>query len=95
MGDCMKPKEILDSKGTNVRFNFALRLANEFEIDVNEICSASPFSGAITEEEIYPTLSNRLNGAIDGNWVKTYLKNSMYPLMYLFEKTVCRIWIIC
>ena len=46
-------------------------------------------------EEIYPTLSNRLNGAIDGNWVKTYLKNSMYPLMYLFEKTVCRIWIIC
>lgn len=55
MGDCMKPKEILDSKGTNVRFDFALRLANEFEIDVNEICSASPFSGAITEEEIYPT----------------------------------------
>ncbi|MFR7902434.1 hypothetical protein [Eshraghiella crossota] len=51
----MKPKEILDSKGTNVRFDFALRLANEFEIDVNEICSASPFSGAITEEEIYPT----------------------------------------
>ena len=84
MGDCMKPKEILDSKGTNVRqiakatgisattlysiiqkdsnirFDFALRLANEFEIDVNEICSASPFSGAITEEEIYPTLPNGL-----------------------------------
>lgn len=95
MGDGMKPKEILDSKGTNVRFDFALRLANELEIDVKEICSASPFSGAITEEEIYPTLSNRLNDAIDGNWVKTYLKNSMYPLMYLFEKTVCRIWIIC
>ena len=83
MGDCMKPKEILDSNGTNVRFDFALRLANEFEIDVNEICSASPFSGAITEEEIYP-LPNRLNGALDGNRVKTYLKNSMYPLMYLF-----------
>lgn len=73
MGDGMKPKEILDSKGTNVRFDIALRLANELEIDVKEICSASPFSGAITEEEIYPTLSNRLNGAIDGNWVKTYL----------------------
>ena len=85
MGDCMKPKEILDSNGTNVRFDFALRLANEFEIDVNEICSASPFSGAITEEEIYP-LPNRLNGALDGNRVKTYLKNSMYPLMYLFGK---------
>ena len=103
MGDGKKLKEILDSKGTNVRqiakatgisattlysiiqkdsnirFDFALRLANELEIDVNEICSASPFSGAITEEEIYPTLPNGLNGALDGNRVKTYLKNSMYP----------------
>ena len=100
MGDGKKLKEILDSKGTNVRqiakttgisattlysiiqkdsnirFDFALRLANELEIDVNEICSASPFSGAITEEEIYPTLPNGLNGALDGNRVKTYLKNS-------------------
>lgn len=98
MGDGKKLKEILDSKGTNVRqiakatgisattlysiiqkdsnirFDFALRLANELEIDVNEICSASPFSGAITEEEIYPTLPNGLNGALDGNRVKTYLK---------------------
>ena len=69
-----------------IRFDFALRLANELEIDVNDICSASPFSGAITEEEIYPTLPNGLNGALDGNRVKTYLKNSMYPLMYLFGK---------
>ena len=99
MWDGKKLKEILDSKGTNVRqiakatdisattlysiiqkdsnirFDFALRLANELEIDVNEICSASPFSGAITEEEIYPTLPNGLNGALDGNRVKTYLKN--------------------
>lgn len=73
-------------KDSNIRFDFALRLANELEIDVNEICSASPFSGAITEEEIYPTLPNGLNGALDGNRVKTYLKNSMYPLMYLFGK---------
>ena len=43
-------------KDSNIRFDFALRLANELEIDVNEICAASPFSGAITEEEIYPTL---------------------------------------
>ena len=102
MGDGKKLKELLDSKGTNVRqiakatgisattlysiiqkdsnirFDFALRLANELEIDVNDICSASPFSGAITEEEIYPTLPNGLNGALDGNRVKTYLKNSIY-----------------
>ena len=28
---------------SNIRFDFALRLANELQIDVNEICSASPF----------------------------------------------------
>ena len=65
---------------------FALRLANELQIDVNEICSASPFSGTIKEEEIYPTLPDGLNGALDASRVKTYLKNSMYPLMYLFGK---------
>ena len=56
MGDGKKLKEILDNKNTNIqkdsniRFDFALRLANELEIDVNEICAASPFSGTITEE---------------------------------------------
>ena len=76
-------------KDSPIRFDFALQLANELEIDVNEICAASPFSGAITEEEIYPTLPDVLNDALDGNRVKTYLKNSLYPLMYLFGKTVC------
>lgn len=51
-------------KDSNIRFNFALRLANELEIDVNEICAANPFSGAITEEEIYPTLPDGLKGAL-------------------------------
>ena len=97
MGDGKKLKEYLDEKGTNVRriaketgisattlytiiqkdsnirFDFALRLANAF-------------SGAITEEEIYPTLPDGLNGALDASRVKTYLKNSLYPLMYLFGK---------
>lgn len=50
---------------------------------MNEICSASPFSDTIKEEEIYPTLPDGLNGALDASRVKTYLKNSMYPLMYL------------
>ena len=76
-------------KDSNIRFDFALRLANELQIDVNEICSASPFSGTIKEEEIYPTLPDGLNGALDASRVKTYLKNSMYPLMYLFGKIVC------
>ena len=64
-------------KDSNIRFDFALRLANALDIDVNEICSASPFSGAITEEEIYPTLPDGLNGALDASRVKTYLKNSL------------------
>ena len=38
------------------------------------------------QEEIYPTLPDGLNGALDASRVKTYLKNSMYPLMYLFGK---------
>ncbi len=63
-------------KDSNIRFDFALRLANELGIDVNEICSASPFSGTIKEKEIYPTLPDGLNGALDGSRVKTYLKNS-------------------
>ena len=37
-------------KDSNIRFDFALRLANELQIDVNEICSASPFSDRIKEE---------------------------------------------
>ena len=82
-------------KDTNIRFDFALRLANALDIDVNEICSASPFSGAITEEEIYPTLPDGLNGALDSSRIKTYLKYSLYPLMHLFGKTVCQMWIIC
>ena len=61
-------------KDSNIRFDFALRLANELQIDVNEICSASPFSGTIKEEEIYPTLPDGLNGALDASRVKTYLK---------------------
>lgn len=73
-------------KDSNIRFDFALRLANELEIDVNEICSAVPFSDELKEEEIYPTLPNGLNGALDSSRVKTYLKNSMYPLMHLFGK---------
>ena len=52
----------------------SLRLANELQIDVNEICSASPFSDTIKEEEIYPTLPDGLNGALDASRVKTYLK---------------------
>ena len=70
----LQPYIQLFKKDSNIRFDFALRLANELQIDVNEICSASPFSGTIKEEEIYPTLPDGLNGALDASRVKTYLK---------------------
>ncbi len=50
------------------------------------MCSASLFSGAITEEEIYPPLPDGLNGTLDSSRIKTYLKDSLYPLMHLFGK---------
>ena len=74
MGNGKKLKEHIDNKGTNVRkitketgirFDFALRPANALEIDVNVICSASPFFGAITEEEIFPALPDELNSALE------------------------------
>jgi len=40
-------------KDSNIRFDFALRLAKKLEIDVNEICATSPFSNAIIKEKKY------------------------------------------
>ena len=73
-------------KDSHIRFDFALRLANVLEIDVNEICSASPFSGEIKEDEIYPTLPPALYHALDPSRVRVYIKGSLYPLMHLFGK---------
>lgn len=36
-------------KDSNIRFDFALRLANKLGIDVNEICAASPFNVPIDD----------------------------------------------
>ena len=73
-------------KDSNIRFDYALRLANELEVDVHEICSATPFSGELKEDEIYPALPDALGGKLDANRVKTYLKYSLYPLMFLYGK---------
>lgn len=108
MGDGKRLKEILDSKGmnvrelsrktginhssiytsinrdSNIRFDYALRIANALDIDVNEICSSSPFSGDVNAEEIYPTLPDGLGGILENNRIKTYLVHSLAPLMQLF-----------
>ena len=75
-------------RNSNIRFDFALRLANELQIDVNEICSASPFSGTIKEEEIYPTLPDGLNGARCKS-CKDLLKKFYVSVDVSFGKTVC------
>ena len=73
-------------RDSNIRFDFAIRLANALEIDVNEICSTNPLSGAITEEEIYPNLPAGIKEALDSDIIKTHLKDSLYPLMLLYGK---------
>lgn len=73
-------------KDTNIRFDFALRLANALDIDVNEICSTSPFSGKMMPLETLPDFPSSINEALDSSRIKTYLKNSLYPLMALFGK---------
>ena len=73
-------------KDTNIRFDFALRLANALDIDVNEICSTSPFSGKMMPLETLPDFPSGINEALDSSRIKAYLKNSLYPLMALFGK---------
>ena len=72
-------------KDTNIRFDYGLRIANELGVDVNEVCSASPFSGELKEDEIYMTVKDH-TGLLDKSRVKDYLLYSMYPLMMLYGK---------
>ena len=72
-------------KDTNIRFDYALRIANELGVDVNEVCSTSPFSGELKEDEIYMTVKDH-TGLLDKSRVKDYLLYSMYPLMMLYGK---------
>lgn len=68
-----------------IRFIYALRLANELDVDVNELCSASPFSSALKENEIHPTFTDSKE-LLDASRVKTYLNYSLFPLMGLLCK---------
>ena len=70
-------------KDSNLRFDWALRIANILEIEVDEICEANPFSGKISVEEIYPTL-REFNGILDASRVRGYLKSSILPLMHMY-----------
>lgn len=75
----------LVQRDSNLRFDYALRIANELEIDPTEICSASPFSGELKEDDVYLTIKDS-KGVLDKSRVKTYLKGSLLPLMELYGK---------
>ena len=72
-------------KDSHIRFDYGLRIANELGVDVNEVCSAKPFSGEIKEDEIYTTIKDSA-GLLDASRVKTYMLYSLYPLMELYGK---------
>ena len=70
---------------TAIRFDFALRIANVLDIETSEICSKMPYEQN-TGEEVLPKLPSGLDDMMDGNRIKRYLNNSLYPLMIYFGK---------
>ena len=76
-------------KDTAIRFDFALRIANVLNVEVSDICSDSALKAENWSDEskiILPELPHGFDKVLDGNRIKTYLKNSLYPLMELFGK---------
>ena len=72
-------------KDTAIRFDFALRIANVLDIETSEICSKMPYEQN-SGEEVLPKLPSGLDDMMDGNRIKRYLNNSLYPLMNYFGK---------
>ena len=70
---------------TAIRFDFALRIANVLDIETSEICSKMPYEQN-SGEEVLPKLPSGLDDMMDGNRIKRYLNNSLYPLMNYFGK---------
>lgn len=71
------------------RYDFALRIANALDVEVSEICSDNDMKNEDWSDEnkiILPELPKGLNGILDGNRIKRYLKYTLYPLMEMFGK---------
>lgn len=71
-------------KDSNIRLEYAMLLANALNIDVNEICSNSPLSGNMMPLDEILELPSDFNEKLDSNRIKTYIQESIYPLMTLF-----------
>ena len=64
-------------KDTGIRYDFALRISNVLNIDVDDICSDAGLKKEDWDNEnkiILPELPQVLNSVIDGNRIKRYLK---------------------
>ena len=76
-------------KDTGIRYDFALRISNVLNIDVDDICSDAGLKKEDWDNEnkiILPELPQGLNSVLDGNRIKRYLKFTLYPLMEMFGK---------
>ena len=68
---------------------FALRIANVLNVEVSDICSDSALQAEDWSDEsriTLPELPHGFDKVLDENRIKTYLKNSLYPLMEMFGK---------
>ena len=74
------------NRDSNLRYDWALRIANILDIEPEEICSNSPFSGELKKEDVYPTVKDE-KGRLDNMRVKGYLESSLMPLMKLYGPT--------
>ncbi len=71
------------NKDSVLRYDYALRLANALECDVQELCSNVPFSGALKMDDIYPDLHDS-TGFLDDWRTRYYVRTSMLPMLELF-----------
>lgn len=68
-----------------IRYDFALRIANVLEIDVNDICEDNPYKEIeVGDKEILPSFPTELSGILDNNRLKRYVTGQMLPLFSFF-----------
>lgn len=65
-------------KDSSIRFALALKLANELDIDVNEICSAGLLMDRCFQ------MPHEWKDILESNNIKKYFIDSLYPLLCLF-----------
>ena len=68
-----------------IRYDFALRIANVLDIDVNDICEDNPYKEMeVGDKDTLPAFPNQLNNILDNNRLKRYVTVQMLPLFSFF-----------